>query len=320
VDWLGAVLATTGLGSLVFGLIESSTLGLAHPTVLATFTGGVTLLVIFLFVQARTRDPMLPVTLFRSKNFSGANLLTLLLYAALSGALFFLPLNLIQVQGYSATAAGAALLPFILIMFLLSRWSGGLVDRYGAKLPLVIGPMIAAVGFVLFALPRGGDNYWTSYFPAAVVLGLGLATSVAPLTTTVMNSVRENQAGIASGINNAVSRTAGLLAVAVFGVVMLHVFNNNLERRLATIELSQEVRQSLDEQKAKLAGTEPPPSLDAETQAAIEQAVADSFVSGFRVVMLVSAGLALASGLSAWVMIEGKTAPAKVKAVVPSAA
>jgi len=258
---------------------------------------------------------MLPVTLFRSKNFTGANLLTLLLYAALSGALFFLPLNLIQVQGYSATAAGAALLPFILIMFLLSRWSGGLVDRYGAKLPLVIGPMIAAAGFVLFALPRVGDNYWTSYFPAAVVLGLGMATSVAPLTTTVMNSVRENQAGIASGINNAVSRTAGLLAVAVFGVVMLHVFNNNLERRLAMIELSQEVRHSLGEQKAKLAGIEPPANLGAEPRAAIEQAVADSFVSAFRVVMLLSAGLALASGLSAWVMIEGKTAPAKVKAV-----
>jgi EmrB/QacA subfamily drug resistance transporter len=320
VDWLGAVLATTGLGSLVFGLIESSTRGFAHPTVLATFIGGVLLLAVFLYAEARTRDPMLPVTLFRSKNFSGANLLTLLLYAALSGALFFLPLNLIQVQGYSATAAGAALLPFILIMFLLSRWSGGLVDRYGAKLPLVIGPMIAAAGFVLFAVPRGGDNYWTSYFPAAVVLGLGMATSVAPLTTTVMNSVRENQAGIASGINNAVSRTAGLLAVAVFGVVMLHVFNNNLDRRLAMIELSQEVRHSLDEQKAKLAGIEPPANLRTETRAAIKQAVVDSFVSGFRVVMLVSAGLALASGLSAWVMIEGKTAPAKVKTMVPSAA
>ena len=277
-------------------------------------------MVVFLFVEVRRRDPMLPVTLFRSKNFSGANLLTLLLYAALSGALFFLPLNLIQVQGYSATAAGAALLPFILIMFLLSRWSGGLVDRYGAKLPLVIGPMIAAAGFVLFALPRVGENYWTSYFPAAVVLGLGMATSVAPLTTTVMNSVRENQAGIASGINNAVSRTAGLLAVAVFGVVMLHVFNNNLDRRLAMIELSQEVRHSLGEQKAKLAGIEAPPNLGAGPRAAIEQAVADSFVSAFRVVMLLSAGLALASGLSAWLMIEGKAAPGNVKAVVPSAA
>ena len=320
VDWWGAVLATTGLGSLVFGLIESSSLGLAHPAVLSTFIAGILLLAALLFVEARTEDPMLPLTLFRSKNFSGANLLTLLLYAALSGALFFLPLNLIQVQGYSATAAGGALLPFILIMFLLSRWSGGLVDRYGAKLPLVMGPTIAGAGFALLAVPRVSHSYWTSFFPAVVVLGFGMAISVAPLTTTVMNSVGENQSGVASGVNNAVSRTAGLLAVAIFGVVMLHSFNQNLDSRLAAIDLDMEVRHSLDEQRVKLAGLEIPANLTTETRTGVERAVVDSFVSGFRVVMLVSAGLALASGLSAWVMIEGKAAPGKVKAVVPSAA
>ena len=303
IDWWGAVLATSGLGSLVFGLIESSSLGLAHPAVIATVLAGVFL------VEARVEDPMLSVTLFRSKNFTGANLLTLLLYAALSGALFFFPLNLIQVQGYSATAAGGALLPLILIMFLLSRWSGGLVDRYGAKLPLVIGPLCAAAGFALFTVPRISNNYWTSFFPAVVVLGLGMAISVAPLTTTVMNSVKANQSGIASGINNAVSRAAGLLAVAIFGVVMLHAFNQSLDRRTATIDVSAEVRHSLDEQRVKLAAVEPPANLSAETRAAIQQAVADSFVSGFRMVMLMSAGLALASGLSAWAMIEGKVPP-----------
>ncbi|MFY9610048.1 MAG: MFS transporter [Blastocatellia bacterium] len=314
VDWWGAVLATTGLGGLVFGLIESSNLGLTHPAVLSTLIAGIILLTAFLIVEARTESPMLPVTLFRSKNFSGANLLTLLLYGALSGALFFFPLNLIQVQGYSATAAGAALLPFILILFLLSRWSGGLVDRYGAKLPLVIGPIIAAAGLALFAAPQVSDNYWTSFFPAVVVLGVGMAISVAPLTTTVMNAVKENQAGVASGINNAVSRTAGLIAVAIFGVVMLHAFSQRLDRRLLTMDLSQEMRQQIDEQRVKLAGLEPPPNLGAETRTTLERGVAESFVFGFRVVMLMAAGLALASGLSAWLMIDGKEPRHKAKA------
>jgi EmrB/QacA subfamily drug resistance transporter len=303
-DLLGAALATISLGAIVYGLIESSRLGLQSPIVISVLSAGVIIFAAFVFVEARVPHPMMPLRLFRSRNFAGANLLTLFLYAALSGTLFFLPLNLIQVQRYTPTAAGAALLPFILIMFLLSRWSGGLVRHYGARLPLVIGPIVAAAGYALFIRPDVGGRYWTDFFPAMFVLGLGMAISVAPLTTTVMNSVEQSHAGIASGVNNAVSRTAGLLAVAVLGLVMVQSFNQSFDRHLDQIAVSAEARRTLDTERSKLAAAEIPNEVDEEARVAIKQAINDSFVRGFRIVMLAGAVLALLSSLFAWLMIR----------------
>ena len=303
-DWWGATFGAFGLGALVYGLIESSRLGFGDRSVLAALVAAATILALFLIIEARISNPMLPLALFHSRTFTGANLLTFLLYGALGGTLFFLPLNLIQVQHYSATAAGAALLPFILIIFLLSRWSGGLIEHYGPKIPLVAGSLMAAVGFILFMLPSVGGSYWQKFFPAIVILGIGMAVSVPPLTTTVMNSVTQNRVGIASGVNNALARASGLLAIAVLGIVMVHVFDGALGYRLSDSQLPTSASESLRAQRAKLAAISLPENLDASTRRAVDRAIDESFVYGFRLIMAIGATLAVASAITAFALIS----------------
>jgi predicted MFS family arabinose efflux permease len=264
---------------------------------------GFACLAAFVFIEASVTSPMLPLALFKSRSFSGANLLTLFLYAAIGIFFFLFPLNLIQVQGYSPTAAGAAVLPLILLMFLLSRWSGGLVARYGPRGPLMIGPVIAALGFGLFAVPSVGGSYGKAFFPAMVVLGFGMAVTVAPLTTSVMNSVNEDRVGAASGINNAVARVAGVLAIAVFGIVMVKAFGFWLNHSLAHFSLPPEVLEEIRAEATKLAGLQLPTGLDPSTKASVTQSIGEAFVFGYRIVMLICAGLALASAAVAWRMI-----------------
>ena len=296
IDWLGAILAALGLGFLVYGLIESSSVGLKDQSVMIALAIAAVFLVAFLIREARAKNPMLPLGLFRERTFAGANLLTFLLYAALGGAMFFLPLNLIQVQGYSPTAAGAALLPFIIVISLMSCWSGGLVARYGAKLPLVVGPLIAACGFAPF-IPVGiNQSYWTSFFPAILLLGIGMGVSVAPLTTTVMNSVGPHRAGIASGVNNAIARSAGLIAIAVLGIVMLQVFTGQLSRRTTSWSLPA-LTQTLMNQRTRLAAIAIPSDYDPVMTRQIRGGIDESFVAGFRAVMALGAVFAAVSAV-----------------------
>jgi EmrB/QacA subfamily drug resistance transporter len=306
VDWLGGLIVTLGLGGVVFGLIESANFGWRSPVVLASLIGGCACLILFLRVEARETSPMIPLTLFASSTFSGANLLTLTLYAAIGIFFFLFPMNLIQVQGYSATAAGVAVLPLILLIFFLSRWSGGLVAHCGPRLPLIIGPLVVSVGFLLFALPSIGGSYWRTLFPATIVLGFGMAITVAPLTTVVMNSVEQNRVGAASGINNAVARVAGVLAIAVLGIVMVNVFGSRLDRSLAHLRLPPSTMESILSNKIKLATMPIPADLPAEKRAVIEQAIQKAFVFGFRVVMLACAGLSIASSAVARMTIPRK--------------
>jgi MFS family permease len=305
-DILGAVLATLGLGGVVFGLIESQNRGFGDPLVLVSLAFGALALAAFVLVESRVREPMMPLSLFRSRNFSGANLLTLFLYAGLGGSLYFFPFVLIQVHGYSATAAGSAFLPFVFITFALSRWAGGLVTRYGAKLPLVIGPTITAVGFLLFALPGTEGSYWTTFFPAVTVMGLGMSLVIAPLTTTAMTSVSSRQSGLASGVNNAVSRTAGLLAIPVLGTFVFVAFSASLDARVAALDLPTEAQQQLEAQKVNLGAAQVPKGLSGETAEAVQKAIEESFAAGFRIAMFVAAALALASAVAAGIMVEGK--------------
>ncbi|HSV61450.1 MAG TPA: MFS transporter [Variovorax sp.] len=303
-DLVGALLATLALGGVVYAFIEAPSQGWGAPAVLAALLLGIAGGIGFVWAQQRVRAPMLPLGLFRSSNFSGANLLTLLLYAALGGGLYFFPLNLIQVQGYSATAAGAALLPFILILFALSRWAGQLVDRFGARLPLVLGPAIAAAGFALFAVPGTGASYWSGFLPAVVVLGLGMAVTIAPLTTTVMNAVGTEAAGVASGVNNAVSRVAAVLAIAVFGLLMAWAFGARLDAGLQQLAVSPEVTQFLQGQRERLAEAALPPGTEGAAAEALRGQIHAAYVAGFRWIMLASAALALLSALSAWLWID----------------
>jgi len=305
-DWPGAILATTGLGALVTGLLESSRLGWRHPTVIGSLSAAFAVLILFLRVEAHAKSPMVSFSLFRSRAFLGANLLTLFLYAAIAIFFFLFPITLMQVHRYSATAAGAASLPIILLMFSLSRWSGNLTSRYGGKNPLIAGPLLVASGFALFALAAKGGNYWKTFFPASIVLGLGMAVTVAPLTTVVMSSIDKNHSGAASGINNAVSRVAGVLAIAVLGIVLVKTFAAHLERSLPILSIAPEAAKEIRAKEIELAGMELPKNLDPSAATLVRQAVSESFLSGFRLVLFCSAALAVASAAAAWRFIPPK--------------
>ncbi|MBT3928524.1 MAG: MFS transporter [Rhodospirillaceae bacterium] len=302
-DILGAILITLGLGGIVFGLLESSRLGFAESAVWAPLIAGIVLTGFFILRQKMAASPMMPLALFRSRAFSGANIMTFFLYGAMSGSLFFLPFNLMQVQGWSATLAGAALLPLILAIAIFSLGAGQVVARFGQRAPLVVGAGIAAIGFALLALPGADSAYWFGFFPGLAVIGLGLGIAVAPLTIVVMAAVAPNRAGLASGVNNSASRVAMLMAVAIFGVVMFEVYSANFETALQSVPLDPENRALIGARMVELAGMKIPAALDQHSADLVRGAVNDSFVAGFRVIALIAAGIALLSAFTAAVTI-----------------
>lgn len=305
-DIAGAILVTAGLAALTYAMIAAGERGWAVPPVIAAGTAGLAALAAFLWWERRRRAPMMPLRLFRSPAFSGANLLTVFLYFALAAAFFFLPFNLVQVQGWSATAAGAAFLPFTLVMGFFSRYSGALADRIEARWLLGAGSLIAALGLAALALPPAGGGYWTAFFPGLMLLGVGMTAAVAPLTTVVMNSVGDDDAGKASGINNTAARVAGLLAVALLGALAVDWFGAALATELEAAGIEPALRESLLDRHSELAALAAPEGVAAATRSAVATAVDQAFLNAFERVMLLSALLAAVGGIVGFLSVGSR--------------
>lgn len=307
IDYPGAALAAVGLGGLTYGFIAAPEAGFASPTSYLPIAGGAAALAAFVVVEARSPAPMLPLGLFSSRTFSGANLLTLFLYGALSVGPFFFSLNLVRAQGYSQSAAGLAFTPFAVVLALLSRRAGALADRYGPRLPLIGGPALAGLGFLLLALPRltdGPASYWTTYLPGVMVLGLGMAATVAPLTSTVMGAVAQHYAGTASGINNAVARAAGVLAIAIVGAVALLAFAAGLDARTAGLPLPPEAREAIRASASSLGAAPVPAEVPAGQVEEVRLATRGAFADAHRLVQITCAALAWLSAAMAALLID----------------
>ncbi len=303
VDWPGAALATVGLGLLVYGFIALQAPEGRFGAVVAIALGTFGLLAL-LIVERRSRTPMMPLGIFSSKTFAAANLYTFVLYGALGGSLYFLPFDLQNVQGYAPTAAGSALLPFVVAMVVFSRFTGGLYARIGARIPLVVGALVAGLGFLAFARIGVGGSYVSTFFVPALLLGIGAAFFVAPLTTAVFDAAPSDESGLASGINNAVSRTAGLVAIAVLGVVLAAGFTPAFDRGIAQSSLSAPARAIAVANRAKIVTGSVPSEIAASDRGALDRVVRSSYVGGFRAVMIVSALLALLAALIAAIAIR----------------
>jgi EmrB/QacA subfamily drug resistance transporter len=307
-DWSGIFMALVGLSGVCFGLIAGPDFGWTDATVIAPLACGLLSLGAFLWMEGHSTTPMLPLDLFRSRTFSVVNLLTLLLYAAISGAFFFLPFALIQVHGYSAFLAGAAFLPFTIIMALLSRWSGGLLDRFGARVPLAVGPATVALGFGILAFTVRDGAYW-AFLASLSVLGLGMAISVAPLTATVINAVPAHQTGVASGINNAVASLAALLAVAIFGALALGIYDRALDRQLAANSDSRQLTETLHAARGKFA-IAPVGANPAADQFVAQTIIRSTLAQSITDIMLLAVALALgaaANGALLPCLVKGQT-------------
>jgi EmrB/QacA subfamily drug resistance transporter len=297
VDIAGAILIIVGLGAIVFGLINGTNKAFNHSSVWIPLGVGAGVLVLFGIVERCSSWPMVPFHLFWNSSFCGVNVATVLLYAALALLFFFHPYTMIYAQGYSETEATASMLPFILAMTLFSSWAGGLTGRYGARRLLIVGSLTTAGGYLLLSVPGIGGSYWATYFPGMAMQGFGMAICIPPLTTTVMSSVEDSAAGLASGINNAMARLAALLAVALIGVVIVSQFSAELDYRLPEAMLPGEIRQLLIGQAPKLAELEIPPDLSGALRTEIEQAIKLALLDSYRAVMWISAGLAFSASL-----------------------
>jgi EmrB/QacA subfamily drug resistance transporter len=306
IDWLGIVLSAAGLGGPVFALIEQPTRGWGDPLVLATFVGGIVCLALFVLWEARARHPMLDLGLFRIRNFAVANGTTLAAYAGLIGGLFFVGLFLQQVVGYTPLEAGLATTPISVLLFVLSPRFGRLASGTGPRLPMTAGPIVGGLGLLLMLRVGADADYLTDVLPAVLVFGLGLAATVAPLTATVLDSVPEHRVGIASGVNNGVSRVAGLLAIAVLGAVISAHFGTDLDANLGNEPVSAAAAKTISDAKAQPLGVPKTGKLDDAEATRVRSASVSASTSAFHLGVLIAALLMIAGGIASGLGIEDR--------------
>jgi hypothetical protein len=321
-DWFGAGVTVIGLGGVTFGLIQGPGSGWSSKLVLLSLIVGSAALASFPFIELRTPNPMVPLQLFLSSNFTGSNLATLGVYFSFSGFFLFLVLKLQQVQGYTPIEAGASLLPVTLLLLLLSPRVGGLIARLGARILMGTGAAIVALAFFLMALMGRDPSYWTQILPAVIVLALGMCLFITPLTATVMGAVPPDSVGVASGVNNAVSRIAALLAIAVLGVLVVTQFQSALTARLGATGIASGPRAALISNATRLADDPIPKGMTRAQRQAVESAIKDSYVVAFRWAMGTCALLCLLSSFVSFAMIrpEAAVAPAGGEAIAGTAA
>ena len=309
IDIVGAGIITIGLAGLTYGFISAPDFGFADSRVFSALVIGALGLMAFWVFEARTPHPMMPLHLFKSHTFAGTNLLTLFLYAGLAVFSFFLSLNLVQVQGYSKTEAGLAILPFVFLLIGMSGWAGRLVDRIGPRPPLILGPSLAGAGFFWLAfigVTRGPADFWISFFPGILIVGIGMGFTVAPLSTSVMGSVANHFSGVASGINNAVSRIGSVLAVAIVGSIALFFFASSLDGRIASLNLPQGIHQELMAEASNLGAASVPVDVTPDKTRAVGAAIKESFADTYRMIMFVCAGLAWVSAILSALLVESR--------------
>lgn len=309
VDFIGGALATIALAGLTYGFIEAPGQGFEAPVIIAALSVGFLSLIGFVWYQGYCPHPMMPLSLFKSRMFSSTNLLTLFLYGALGGFLFFFPLNLIQIQGYPPEIAGLTMLPFGIIIAILSRFAGSWSDKVGVRVPLIIGPAITAIGFYMYSIPEitaGVSDFWLTYFPAILVSAVGMGITVAPLTTAVMNAVSSDRTGVASGVNNAIARTAAVLAVSVMGSVTLFTFQSSVNENIADLKLEIQVYEELQNEMPKLAEAQIPEGANPDQVVAIQKAIDLSFVKSFQFLAIVASIMAAISAVVSLLFMEKK--------------
>ncbi len=314
-DWPGIVTLMLGLGGILSGIIEGPSRGWADPVVIVAIAGGIAGLIAFIFIEQRSPAPIMPLHFFRILPFTGINLLTLVLYLALSGVFFFLVLNFQQAQGYSASDSGFAQLPASLMLMLLATPVGRLSHRFGPKPFIIAGIIVTGIGFLMFARLGLEANYWISFFPAVLVFGFGMGLFIVPLTAVALGVLPARFSGVSSGLNHAVTRLAQMLAVAVFGALLASSFREALIQRTADLPLDPTARVQLIAASRELGAMQPPASLSPKLAAAVRTAVRLALVDSSRMLMFVCAALSLLSLLITLGLVR---APEKALAEQPT--